>query len=496
MDEAEQEILRIIGHDVTAPRLHQETTRLQEEVQVDVAHVVMLAERSLVSRHSATGIVKALQDIARDGERLIPEDRGYDSLMARIERYVASEVGAEQASNLNIGRSRIDRRAAVARLFSRRMLLAIHAQLLAIARQEAALAQEHARTVMPGWTHLLEGEPWSFGHYLLGRLANHERHLQRIEEAFGRINLSALGGCALVGTSWPIDRRRVSTLLGHDGLVLNAQDASAYTTDWINELVAVCAMVVIDLGRQAGDFLLWSTPAYGLIEVDERLLSPSGYIGKSNLAPLETVRAYAGEASGWFASQVGISRGPTTTDGEVVYAKFVGDVALRDTLRCLRLTALVLGSIHPRIDRMRHAASASWGLSAGLVELIMRRHGLSYSSARSLVEALVYTSRSRGLEPTGVTPGLVDEVAMGVLGQSLTLTADEVREAFDPGTFVANRTSAGGMSDAALTEQFRICDERLSDHAEWADKVSRRIANAEDAFRSAVSDLLGEVDPS
>ena len=89
-------------------------------------------------------------------------------------------------------------------------------------------AERHAETLMPGYTHLQHAQPATFGHHLMRCASIIDRDLARLADSFARTNLSALGGAAIAGTSWPIDRRRAAGLLGHQGLVVNSSDAGGF----------------------------------------------------------------------------------------------------------------------------------------------------------------------------------------------------------------------------------------------------------------------------
>src|SRR5262249_42946626 len=151
------------------------------------------------------------------------------------------------------GRSRNDQEAAADRVYLRDRLLDTVADLISLERAILSLAAQHTGTLMPAYTHLQHAQPGTFAHYLLRAASILERDLQRLEGAFGRTNLSALGGAALVGTSWPVNRRRVADLLGHDGLVVNASDCGVFARDVLEEGVAVLALLMSNVGRMATD---------------------------------------------------------------------------------------------------------------------------------------------------------------------------------------------------------------------------------------------------
>ena len=125
-----------------------------------------------------------------------------------------------------------------------------------------------------------------------------ERDLQRIAGAYPRTNLSALGGAANAGTSWPINRRRVAELLGHDGLVVNSCDAGEFARDHLEEALACLALLMSNLGRLATDLYVWHSWEFSFVQVADGLAGTSSIMPqKKNPHSLERVKAVAGQAA-------------------------------------------------------------------------------------------------------------------------------------------------------------------------------------------------------
>ena len=69
------------------------------------------------------------------------------------------------------------------------------------------LAERHADTIMPGFTHLQVAQPVTFGHHLLAYDAMLARDAERFADCRRRVNRLPLGSAALAGTTLP-DRPR------------------------------------------------------------------------------------------------------------------------------------------------------------------------------------------------------------------------------------------------------------------------------------------------
>src|SRR5436190_21062078 len=87
------------------------------------------------------------------------------------------------------------------------------------------LAERHADTIMPGFTHLQVAQPVTFGHHLMAYDAMFTRDVERLADCRHRVNRLPLGSAALAGTSYPIDREHVALERCFEKLCGNSIDA-------------------------------------------------------------------------------------------------------------------------------------------------------------------------------------------------------------------------------------------------------------------------------
>ncbi len=476
---------RVLDHMLT-PRLARDRRALPEHLQIDMAHVAMLREQGILRSDEARAILGALEEGAALGDAF-PIDPRFDSLVLQVETFLTDRIGEDIGGRMHTGRSRIDHNAAVARLFVRNRLLVVHDGLAALSARLHHMAAQHVGTLMPGWTHLQHAQPWTLGHYLLRQFYLFERDMQRVEEAFARVNLSALGGAALCGTSWPLDRRRVAELLGHDDIVVNSHDAGEFTLDWVMETAAVLGIAMVDLGRMAGDLYLWHSWEFDLVEVDD------GYCGSSSIMPqkknavaLEHVRGFAGRALGWFPASAGIARSASSTDCDPAYTGHVLDEATDTTWRCLDLVVGVLESLTINTDEMRRRAGAFWSTASALADAIVRERDLSFRTAHHVVARLVRNAVRDGVTVEAVTGAMLDAAAQETLGRPLGLATPWVREQLDPARFLEALATEGSPSPREMAKQLADAEGRLTRHRAWRESRRQQIEQGRRLLAEAV----------
>src|SRR5206468_3185787 len=175
----------------------------------------------------------------------------------------------DAGKRLHTARSRNDQVATDLRLWLRAAIDDLSAQLTALRRGLLDLAEQHADTVMPGYTHLQVAQPVTFGHHLMAYDAMFARDTERFADCRRRVNRLPLGSAALAGTSFPVDRERVARELGFDGLCPNSLDAVS-DRDFVIEFAAAAALIMLHLSRFAEELVLWMSPRFGFVRLADR----------------------------------------------------------------------------------------------------------------------------------------------------------------------------------------------------------------------------------
>lgn len=255
--------------------------------QINKASIVMLAGTGIVPMHVAAQIAAGV--LAIDDDPHAPQSGDY----LEYEKRLVAAVG-QQASLVHAGRSRQDIASQLSRMNLRDDLLNAHHALASARAAVVELADAHRDTIIPAYTHGVQAQPTTFAHYLLALSSGIGRQLQRFVEAWGRLNLSTLGAAALSTSSFPLDRTRLATLLGFDGLIENAYDANHLAPvdsalDYANAL-SVCA---VQIGQFAQDLhAQYAAPVPWLTLQAGDLMGVSSLMPqKRNPAALEQLRA-------------------------------------------------------------------------------------------------------------------------------------------------------------------------------------------------------------
>ncbi len=268
------------------------------DIEGSIAHATMLASAGVLTEAERDRIVSGLRDIHKE----IDEGRfdwrvDREDVHMNVESRLIALIG-DTGKKLHTGRSRNDQVATDIRLFLRDAiddLLALETDLLGALLD---LAERHADTVMPGFTHLQPAQPITFGHHLLAWFEMLQRDRERLRDCRKRVNVLPLGAAALAGTTFPIDRQMVADALGFDAVAENSLDAVS-DRDFAIEFCAVASLTLVHLSRWSEELVLWSSQQFDFIDLPDRFCTGSSIMPqKKNPDVPELVRGKTGRVVG------------------------------------------------------------------------------------------------------------------------------------------------------------------------------------------------------
>lgn len=458
------------------PRLHR---LFASYTAVDLAHAVMMVETGVLRSDRGAALIGALLDIHAMDATTFPWLDNSNSYLVHVEHLLGRTVGEDVAGLLQTARSRNDQDAAAERLFQRDLILKLTGALLDLLDTVLDRAEEHAETLMPGYTHLQHAQPWTFGHYLMRQASMLARDVERFADLYPRANLSALGGAANAGTSWPIDRRRAAALLGHDGIVVNSCDAGEFARDHIEETTACLSILAADLGRFATDLYVWHSFEFGYVEVADGLAGTSSIMPqKKNPHTLERVKAIGGQASGWLATVMGCQHPAFSTDLDFTFADDLFGRFAEVTYGSIRLMDETVRTLKVHDKRMAANADAYWSTTSHLADELVRRHDLTFRVAHQIVGLFVRRAIEAGQTPQTVAAELLAAAAQEVASLPIAIDDAELRLILDGRNFLDTRTSEGSVAPAEVRRHIAAMRQTL---AQARTQANRRCASREAA---------------
>ncbi len=359
-------------------------------VQYDVigsqAHVLMLLENKIISKHEAAKILNALEKIKKEN---ISEKSDAEDIHELIESLVIKKAGKNAGGKMHTARSRNDQVALDIRMKIRDDINTVCFCLNQTLETLVDLAAKNEHIIMPLYTHMQQAQVGLFSHFLLAYADALFRDLDRFYVAYGRINESPLGAGPVGGTSIPIDRQYTAKMLGFKGLIENSIDATT-SRDFVAEYVGNAAILMTNLSRMAEDFIIWSTSEFSFIELSDKFTSSSSVMPqKKNPDVLELIRGKTSQVIGYHMSILSNLKGlPSGYNRDLQQVK----VSIGPTSKIIISSLLVVNSLLKTIKvnekKLRQAIDSGYSISLDIAEALVRK-GIPFRNAHKIVGNLV-----------------------------------------------------------------------------------------------------------
>ena len=461
----------------------------EADLKVTEAHVAMLIKQKIIPSEAGAKILSALQHIRAKGYSEVAKE-GFEDIHEAIESKVIEIVG-EQGGWLHTARSRNDEVATCLRIRLREYLLDIAESLLTLLQTLLDRARSEKDTLAPGFTHTQIAQPTTFGHLLAAHFEALARDLTRLLEVYGRVNLSPLGSGALTTTSHKIDRRLTAELLGFDGILTNSMDGVG-SRDFILEALAAYALIATDLSRLCEEIVLFSSDGYKMVELADEYSSTSSIMPqKKNPDSAEIARAKCARIVGLLTAAFTLCKGlPFSYNRDFQELNAILWEGCKLTLSTLKIVERMVATLKVDRSRMRMLVEQSYATATELADTLVRECGVPFRAAHTIVGMLVKEAVEKGIEPSKINLEAINSCSKKVLGRTLSLSEEAVRNALNPATFIARREVEGGPAPQTLAKVL-VEKEGWLDSMRASIKEKRlRLQMAQERLSSIVSDYL------
>jgi argininosuccinate lyase len=415
------------------------------DIEGSLAHAEMLAAQRVIGEQDLADIRRGLGTVREEIEsgrfewKLELED-----VHLNIEARLTQLVG-DAGKRLHTGRSRNDQVATDLRLWLRGEIDGIAALLADMQRALLAVADKHADTVMPGFTHMQVAQPVSFAHHLLAYVEMFARDAERLADVRRRVNRLPLGAAALAGTSYPLDRERVARTLGFEEVCQNSLDAVS-DRDFAIEFSAFASIAMVHVSRLAEEIVLWMSQNFGFIDLADRYCTGSSIMPqKRNPDVAELARGKSGRVVGHLMGLITLMKGQPLTynkDNQEDKEPLFDTVdTVRDTLRIM---AEMVEGIIVKPEAMERAALKGYATATDLADYLVKK-GLPFRDAHEVVAHAVKAALQQGRD--------LAELPLQTLQGFHAAIGEDVREVLSLKGSLNARNVLGGTAPAQVRAQ-------------------------------------------
>ncbi|MEO5773478.1 MAG: argininosuccinate lyase [Sphingomicrobium sp.] len=411
----------------------------RQDIDGSRAHAAMLARQNVLSAEDAASIDKGLQQVASEYEAgQLVEDAALEDIHMHVEHRLGEIIGPA-AGRLHTARSRNDQVVTDFKLFVRSC---IDETLDAIGELEAALiarAEEHAGSIMPGFTHMQSAQPVTLGHHLMAYREMLARDRSRFSDARKRLNESPLGSAALAGTGFPIDRDATAHALGFDRPTSNSLDAVS-DRDFAVDYLHAAALCSVHLSRLAEEVIMWASQPFSFVSLPDAWSTGSSIMpNKRNPDAAELVRGHSARILGDLVALLVLLKGlPLAYSKDLQNDKPPLFDAHDLLIVSLKATAGMIADITFRTDRMRTAAAAGHATATDLADWLVSKAGVPFREAHHIAGRAVALADSKGVA--------LDELGLADLQSIDARITEDALTVLSVEASVAARKSFGGTA--------------------------------------------------
>lgn len=263
------------------------------DVLGSIAHATMLSEVGLLTPLELVAIKKELVEIYNNIQKgnfeLSP---GVEDIHSQVEMMLTEKLG-DIGKKIHSARSRNDQVLVDIKLFLRAELISIAKEVDSFFKVLQVKSEAHKNDLLPGYTHLQLAMPSSFGLWLGAYAESLVDDMTILQAALQVVNKNPLGSAAGYGSSFPINRKRTTELLGFDTLNFNVVYAQMGRGKAERITANALANIADTLSKLSMDACLFMNQNFGFIHFPDELTTGSSIMPhKKNPDVFELIRSY------------------------------------------------------------------------------------------------------------------------------------------------------------------------------------------------------------
>lgn len=424
------------------------------DIQGSIAHAIMLGNQNILTKQESQTLIQGLQEI--HGEIALGKislNPQAEDIHSEIETLLTKKVGPV-AGKLHSARSRNDQVTTDTRLYLRGQVVELQQTIRTLQQTLLATAEQHTETILPGFTHMQPAQPVSLAHHLLAYFWMLDRDHNRLTDSLSRINQLPLGSAALAGTGFPIDRQFVAKHLNFDGVTENSLD-SVSDRDYVIEFLSNAATLMMHLSRFSEELILWSSPAYGFVELGDDVTTGSSIMPqKKNPDVAELIRGRTGKLFGHLMAALTMMKGlPLSYNRDMQEDKGLLFEGLDITHPSLRLMNLMLTKADWKKEKMSQALKGDFSNATDLADDLVLK-GLPFREAHEIIGKVVSFCLQNRLA--------LEDISLRQLQEFSPLFDSVSLEKLPHIQVLRARRSEGGTGPAAVVAQIEKARKKLS----------------------------------
>ncbi len=456
--------------------------------ELNRAATVMVVETKIVPKPLGKTIAESVEKV---GIRADADKKLRSSDYLQVEPLLIEEGGPD-VTRLHSGRSRQEIGAVTRRLTQREQVLKT---MLSLDKARASLlgfAAKYPDALVPAYTHGVQAQPISFGHWLLGYSEALERDSQRLKAAYADVNRSAMGTGALGTSSFPVDRNRLAQLMGFEGVITNSFGANQIAPiDTGVELASIAASIAVTISTFTADIQAqyrMSTP-WIILEEGELTGTSSIMPQKRNPSGMTSLRIITGQVVGDTVTY--LVKAHNTPAGMSDYKGDDSEQALKGAASACDQLAAFIGELKFDPARALDEVNADYSVTTELADILQREGEVPFRVGHHFASELVTFGRNARLRPSEIkytdAQRIYETAAKDfkISVVKLPLTEARFRQALSAENMVQSSKGLGGPQPAEVQRMLKEQQATLAKDSKWSQDKGAALDAASKAMHEA-----------
>lgn len=313
----------------------------------NIAHITMLTEVGLLDKSELPALKKELVTMYKSTqEGSFRIEKGMEDIHSQVESILIDKLG-DVGKKIHSARSRNDQVLVDLKLYGRNELLEISHLVTKLFDAFQEQSENNKNVLLPGYTHLQVAMPSSFGLWFGAYAESLADDMDLLATAFRFTNQNPLGSAAGYGSSFPINRKRTTELLGFEDLHYNVVYAQMTRGKTERTTAYAISALATTLMKFAADCCLFMSQNFGFIELPDEFTTGSSIMPhKKNPDVFELMRGKCNKLQaipGEIAAITGNLTSGYFRDLQLLKEKYV--YAFKEIKSCIEIALLMVPNI-------------------------------------------------------------------------------------------------------------------------------------------------------
>jgi len=430
----------------------------REDIEGSRAHAYMLCEQKIISKEDYEQIELGLYEILGEiesGEFKLDGDD--EDIHMAIEGRLTQKVG-DAGKRLHTARSRNDQVALDFRLYVQNSTKSIGKLLLDNIDTLVKVAENNAKVMLPGMTHLQHAQPINFGYHMMAYASMFKRDYERFVSSYERNNYSPIGCAALAGTPHPVNRQITSDKLGFNAPTLNCLDTVS-DRDFALEILFNISTMMMHISRLSEELILWSASEFRWITLSDRHATGSSIMPqKKNPDIPELLRGKTGRVNGNLVALLTVMKGlPLAYNKDMQEDKEGVFDSVKTAMLSLQVLEEMIADMTVNREKMEAACMIGHLSATDLADYLVKEQGMPFRDAYHITGNAVNLAEEKGLD--------ISELSFDDLQSIDKRIGEDVVALLDNRASMNARESEGGTATVRTLEQIESLKVWLKKHS-------------------------------